>query len=81
MTMIIKHRRLAEMTLNSETIRQLAQPVCNNVVLDSDDGETTAVTHYSDGRIELHCSGDSQAFADAINNAGSYPDGVVAVQE
>jgi hypothetical protein len=81
MSMIAKHRRLAEITFNSETIRELAATVSDDVVLDSDSGTTTTVIHYPDGRIKLECQGDSQAFADAINNASSYPDGVEAVTE
>jgi hypothetical protein len=80
MSMIVKHPRLAAMTLQSEEIRKLGQSVCDGVVLDSDDGETTAVTHYPDGRVELQCQGDSQAFANTINNAGSYPDDVEPVK-
>jgi len=78
--MIVKHPRLASMSLQTEELREIAKTVCDNVILDSDSSATTAVTHYPDGRIEMHCSGDASAFADAINNKASYPDDVEAVQ-
>jgi len=78
MSVIIQHPDLATMTIRSERMREFARDAGLSVSLASEVGETTAITHHPDGRIEIHTDGDGQAVAAEINATGAWPDNVVS---
>ena len=79
--MIIRHPDFATMQVRSERIRDFAEQAGCDVTKHEDSGETTPVTHYIDGRIEVQCDGDAEALASEIDNAGAWPIGIEVLDE